>query len=882
MRRADWWYRLLLRCFPFDFQREYGAEMSGVFQEQHRDARGEGRIATLKLWTDTIRGFAGTAPREHLAMLGQDTAYAIRTMRRSPVFTVAAVLALGLGIGANSAIFSLLNAAFLNPLPVREPSRLVALQMTDRQTPGYAPISTYNFRDLRDQVRAFDGMAAYAFTPARLTGGDREPEQIFGMAVTGDYFRVLGVDAAVGRTFLPGEDATEGAQPVVVLSDAAWTRLFGRDAAIAGRTIRLSGHSFTVIGVTPPRFQGTFALFAPDFYVPLAMYDTLVPGTEWYESRRWRWLNVFARLRPGVDLEQARAATAVVAAALQRAYPDINKGRSVAVIPLAQALINPDQHNMFVRSGLLLAALVAMVLLIACANLANLLLARAAARTREVALRLALGAGRGRIVRQLLTESLLLSGAGGALGLLLATWTHRLLWAARPLQFQQPAVRLEIDAYVLAFTAGVSLVTGVLFGLAPAMHVSRADINTTLKESGRQPAADGRQRFRSALIVGEVALSLFALAISGLFLRSLWHAQQIAPGFNPDRLALGIVNVGSSGYSTERAHRFYERLLGELAARPDVAGAAITNRPPLTPGAAYTINVEGRLPPPGAMGFTTGFAQVMPGYFEVMGIPLVAGRDFSAADRRGTRAVAVINEAMARLHWPGANPIGERFDSLVGGSIEVIGIARDSKYNTLGEGPTPFFYLPILQQESLGFGAVNVIARSRTDPAAVVPTVRAVLREIDPDVPLANVATMNDLLGQALWAPRVITVLVSAFGLLATLLAAIGLYGVMAYTVTLRAHEIGLRMALGATRHDILSAVVGRGMALTGLGVVVGVGGALAAARGLNTLLYDVGPHDPLAFVGMPLLLGLVAFSACYVPARRAARVDPLITLRGE
>jgi predicted permease len=880
--RANWWYRLLLRVFPFDFQREYAAEMSDVFREQQHDARGEGLVAMLRLWADTLRGFATTAPREHLAMLRQDAAYAIRMMRQSPLFTIAAILALGLGIGANTAIFSLLNATVLNPLPVREPSRLVSLQMTDRQTPGYSPISTYNFRDLRDQVAVFDGMAAFAFAAGRLTGRDREPEQLFGISVTGNYFHVLGVEAAVGRTFLPAEDATRGAHPVVVLSDGAWTRLFGRDPALVGRIIRLSGHSFTVIGITPPRFQGTFALFAPDFYVPLAMYDTLVPGTEWYESRRWRWLNVFARLKPGIDIDEARAATDVVASGLQRAYPDVNKGRSVAVIPLAQALINPDQHDTFLRTGVLLSALVAMVLLIACANLANLLLARAAARTREVALRLALGAGRGRIVRQLLTESLLLAGAGGALGLLLAAWTHRLLWAARPVQFQQPAVRLEIDGYVLAFTAGVSLVTGVLFGLAPALHVSRADINTTLKESGRQPSAGGRQRFRAALIVGEVALSLFALVVSGLFLRSLWQAQQIAPGFKPDRLAIGNINLGTGGYTAERAHVFYERLIADLDARPDVEGVAITDRPPLTPGTAYTINVEGRLPPPGAMGFTTGLAEVMPGYFQVMGIPLTAGRDFSASDRRGTRAVAIINESMARLHWPGGNPIGQRFDSLVGEAFEVIGIVRDSKYNTLGEGPTPFFYIPTLQRASLGFGAVNLIVRSRSDAVAVLPTVRAVLRELDPDVPLANPATMNDVLAQALWAPRLITALVSAFGVLATLLAAIGLYGVMAYTVTLRAHEIGLRMALGATRGNILGGVVGRGMTLTVVGVAIGVIGALAAARGLGGLLYDVGPTDPVAFVGMPLLLALVAFAACYFPARRASRVDPLITLRGE
>jgi putative ABC transport system permease protein len=879
MPRRDW-YRTLLRLFPFDFQREYGAEMSDVFTEQQRDARREGRCAILRLWTDTLRGFVATAPREHAAMFRQDVAYAVRITRRAPAFTAAAVLALGLGIGANTAIFSLLNAVLLNPLPVREPSRLVSLQMTDRQTPGYTPISTYNFRDLRQQIGVFEGMAAYAFVAARLAGAG-DPEQILGYAVTGDYFRVLGVDAALGRTFLASEDVTRGAQAVAVLSDGMWTRLFGRDPAIAGRTVQLNGRAFTILGVMPPYFRGTNALFAPDFYVPLAMYDTLVPDTPWYESRRWRWLTVHARLRPGVSIEEARAATAVVASRLEQAYPEVNKGRSVTVIPLTQALIDPNQHSTYVLTGLLLAALVAMVLLIACANLANLLLARAAARTREVALRLALGAGRGRIVRQLLTESLLLSVAGGAVGLLLASWTQQSLWAARPQALERTAVTPGIDGHVLAFTAGISLVTGILFGLVPALHVSRADVNRTLKEAGRQPASGGRQRFRAALIVGEVALSLFALVVAGLFLRSLSQAQQIAPGFEPDRLAVMNINLAAGGYTVDRAHDLYRRLVETLESRADIESASMTTRPPLNGGNALTITAEGQLPPPGTMGVTTDLAEVLPGYLKTVGIPLVAGRDFTAADRRGTPAVAIVNETMARRYWP-EGALGKRFTSAVTGPIEVVGVARDSKYVTIGEGPTPFFYLPLLQQERLGFGVVNLAVRGRQDAVAPIAAVRAALHEMDPNVPIANPAAVNDLLAQALWAPRLIALLVSAFGMLATLLAAIGLYGVMAYTVSLRAHEIGLRMALGATRGDILRNVAGRGMALTGLGVVLGLAGALAASSGLGSLLYGVRPTDPVAFVGMPLVLSAVAFMACYLPALRASRLDPLITLRGE
>jgi putative ABC transport system permease protein len=879
--RPDWWYRQLLRCFPFDFQREFGSEMSDVFRQQQVDAKQEGRIAMTSLWADTIRGFMTTAPREHLTMLRQDAAYAIRMMRRTPIFTAAAILALGLGIGANTAIFGLLNAVFLNPLPVREPSRLVSLLTVDQQTPGYSPISTYNYRDIRDQVPAFEGVAAYAFAAltARLPqGGDAQ--QFAAQVVSGNYFDVVGVQAAIGRTLTVDDDRAKGASPVVVLSGPTWARLFGSDPNVIGSSIRLNGQPFTVIGVTPPHFGGTFALFAPDVFVPLSMYDAINPGTAWLESRRWRWLNVVARLRDGVDLRQAGAATDVVVSQLRTTYPETLRGRRVAVLPLVQAMINPDEHGTYVRAGIILAALVTVVLLIACANLANLLLARAVTRSREVALRLALGAGRGRIIRQLLTESVMLSLAGGAAGLLLAHWTHRALLSTLPPLVMRPAVTLDLDWAVMAFTFVLSLITGVLFGLAPALHVSRADINTTLKDSGRQPAA-GRQRFRSVLIVGEVALSLVALIVSGLFLRSLWLAQRIEPGFDSASLAVMNFQMAGGKYKGEQINALYERLVADLQSRPGIAAVTIADRVPLTPGAAQTILIEGQPPPPNALGFTTELAEVLPNYFETMGIRLVQGRTFAPSDRMNTQRVAIINETMARTYWPGVDPVGRRFKTLIADPMEIIGVVRDSKYLTLGEAPRPFFYLSALQTQSVGFGVMSLVVRGAADPAAAIPTVRAVVREIDPDMALTNVRTMDAVLADALWAQRTIAGLVLSFGGLAMLLATIGLYGVMAYNVAQRAHEMGLRVALGASKRDILAMVVGRGMALTAFGAAIGTVVALSATRVIATLLYQVSPSDPVTFLAVPLMLALVAFVACYLPARRAAAVDPLVTLRG-
>jgi predicted permease len=871
-------YRALLRLLPFDFRREYGEEMAGVFDEQHRDAQGVS--ASARLWTGTLGGMLRLAPREHLAMLRQDIAYAVRVLRRSPAFTVSAILALALGIGANTAVFSLANAVLLNPLPVADPSRLVSVQTLDRQNPGYSPLSTDNFRDLRDRSETLSGAAAFTFLPVRILGNG-EPHETFAQAVTGSYFDVLGVRAALGRTLGPHDDRAKGASPVVVLSHRIWADRFGSNPSVVGSTIRLNGHPFTIVGVAPPRFNGTFGLFGPDLFVPFMMYDTLVPGTEWFEGRRIRWLNVVARLAPGVSFEQARADTAVQGDRLAKEFPQFNTGRGLTIVTLAQATIDPDRHDTFVRAGWMLAAVVGVVLLVACVNLANLLLARAASRSREVAVRLALGASRGRIVRQLVTESLVVALTGGAIGLVLAWWAQQGLWSARPANLELAAFSPTLDGGVLLFTFAISLVAGLAFGLLPAVQVSRSAVNTTLKETGRSPSAASRPALRAALVISEVALSIVALTVAGLLLRSLLEAQRIDPGFDVDRTAMMFYNARGGGYDVPRARVLHQRLLERLHADRGVRTAALATRTPLNGGEAHTINVAGRTPPPGALGFLVEMAAVSPGYFKTLQIPILSGRDFDETDRPGSRRVAIINETMAKRFWPGGNAIGQRFQQRnASHALEVIGIARDSKYLTLGEDPTPFFYVALWHQEAPSVTPVALLVSTTGDPSGAASIARDAMREIDPEIPFTNVATLRSLIDQVLWAPRTIALLVAAFGGLALLLAAIGLYGVLAYTVSQRTQEIGLRMALGAAPRDIVGMIVGRGLIWTAAGAASGLGVAVVAASGLGSLLYGVRPSDPITFVSVALLLGVVAAIASYVPARRAARLDPSLTLR--
>jgi predicted permease len=820
-----------------------------------------------------------------MTTLLQDLRYGARMLVKKPALTVVAVISLALGIGANTTIFTLINAVFLNPLPVREASRLMTVFGTDEKNKGnflnFMPVSHPNFEDYRRANDVFSGLVAFMGVGMSLSTGG-EPEQVGGLMVSGDYFDVLGVKAAVGRTFGAEEDRTPGAHPVVVLGHGLWQRRFGGDRSIVGKQITLNNHSFTVIGVAPENFRGTFAIGNTDFWVPTAMRDQVLTGQlrEWFTTRRALLFNVVGRLKDGVTKEQAEASMRAIGSRLEREYPNDNEQRSVMLMPLTESAINPNFRPVFVRAGGLLMTVVALVLLIACANVANLLLARATARKKEMAVRAALGAGRMRIVRQLLTESVLLSLMGGLAGLAVAYWGRDLLWSFRPPFFDQNAIDLSLDPRVLGFTLLLSLLTGLLFGLAPALQVSRPDLVTELKDRSSQPQQGRRFSLRNLLVVAQVALSLVALVGAGLFVKSLRNAQQIDPGFETEKLAVMTFNLGAQGYTAERGQEFYRQVRERVAGVAGVAAAAVATNPPFGGGLLRSVFVEGREVAPGGRGILTDVNTIGLGYFETLGIPLLKGRDFAPTDRENTPRVAVINEAMARRFWPGEEAIGKRFrfhgDQA---PIEIVGVVRNSTVINLGEDPRPVAYTPLLQNYA---PQVTLHVRTAGSPDSVLGTVRREVQALERNLPLQNVNTVGEIIAQALWAPRMGAGLLGLFGLLALLLAGVGLYGVISYSVGQRTQEIGVRMALGARAVDILRMVVGQGVVLVVVGVGVGIAAALALTRPVSTLLYSVNAADPLIYAGVAAVLVVTALVACYVPARRAMKVDPLVALRYE
>ncbi|HEX8140380.1 MAG TPA: ABC transporter permease [Pyrinomonadaceae bacterium] len=822
-----------------------------------------------------------------MGTLMQDIRFGARMLFKSRAFTIVAVLSLALGIGANTTIFTLVNAVLLQSLPVSEPAQLMSVFGTDENNRGnqldFAPISYPNYIDYRDQNDVFTGLLIFGGAQMSLSGTG-EPEQVNGLMVSGNYFDLLGVKAALGRTFLPEEDSTPGTHPVVVLSHAFWQRRFGGDPSIVGKTIMLNNQGFTVIGVAPPSFRGTFAIGAFDFWVPMAMHDQVLTGTfrEWFNERRALLFNVIGRLKPGVSREQAQVAMQTIARRLEQEYPKANEKRSVMLVPLAQSTINPNQRDLFVRAGGLLSTVVGLVLLIACANVANLMLARATARRKEIAIRAALGAGRMRIIRQLLTESVLLSVLGGVLGLFLAYWACELLWSFRPPFFNQNDLSLRLDGRVLGFTMLLSLLTGIIFGLAPALQSTRTDLVTELKEKSGPPK-QARKRFnlRNLLVIAQMALSLVALIGAGLFIRSLRNAQKLNPGFETEKLMVMSYDLGAQGYNATRGREFDRQVQARVEAIPGVRSAAVASNAPFNGGFLRSVFVEGQETPASGRGILTLVNTVGMKYFETLGIPVLRGRDFSTSDQENSVHVVVINEAMAKRFWPGQDALGKRF-KFFGDEFqtEVVGVVRNSDSTQLGEDPPrPVAYLPLSQSFA---PAVTLYVRTEADPTTVLATVRREVQAIDPNLPLVAVSTISEVLNQVLWAPRMGAVLLAVFGLLALILAAVGIYGVLGYTVTQRTHEIGLRMALGAQRSDVLKMVVRQGMILTLIGVAVGVGVAFVLTRFMESMLYGVAATDPVTFIGVPLVLALVALLACLIPARRATRVDPMIALRHE
>jgi len=817
----------------------------------------------------------------------QDLKFGFRTLGHSPGFTAVAILSLALGIGANTAIFTLTDAVFLHPLPVEEPSRVLEVYTVDHATKATTislartPVSYKNFLDFRDQNDVFSGLAGFVPSAVTLTGrGQAKQENV--VLASANYFDVLGVKPFLGRTFTPDEDQKPGADNVAVLSYSAWTDQFGSDRGILGQTISLNTTPYTVVGVAPPNFKGTFTVGDPDqVWLPISMHGQVVPSQfeGLFNERRFRVVNVFGRLKPGVTEKQALVELRTIATRLEQQYPKDNNGRTAEVSSLNENALGFIPRDRLLLGSIALMAVVGLVLLIACVNLANLLMARSSKRAREMGIRTALGAGRERLIRQLLTESLLLSIAGGACGLAIGSAGAQLLWSFRPTFLQANNLDLKMDLRVFGFTAAVTLLTGILFGVAPALRASVPDLSGVLKSGGRGGTeAFGRSPMRSVLVVFEVALALVALIGAGLFIRSMQKVQQVDPGFESKNLFTVGFDVTSHHYALDGAIQFFRAVMDRAAATPGVQSAALATNPPLQGGLLATTLREGEFVSPEHGGTLLLVNAITPEFFDTVGIPLVSGRNFTQFDRAGSTKVAVVSQMMAQMLWPGENPIGKRFSFATDPSLrEVVGVVKNSAQISIGERPQGVAYLPLEQQFN---AAVVLFVRTRSAPAATMSAVLARVQPLDNDLLLANPTAIQDAIAQGLWAPRMGAALFGLFGLLGMVLASIGIYGVMAYMVAQRTNEIGIRMALGARPADVLRLVVGQGMRLAVAGIAAGVLCALALTRLMETLLFDVSTTDPVTFLGVSGVLAAVAFLAGWLPALRASRIDPVLALR--
>jgi putative ABC transport system permease protein len=819
----------------------------------------------------------GTNRRSNMiADLWQDMRYGARMLIKQPGFTTIAALTLALGIGANAAIFSVVNSVLLRPLAVAQPERLVRI---GRRT------SFPNYRDLADGSEAFSAVAAHSVGQFNLGQGDAM-SRVMGELVTGNYFPTLGVHAALGRTFGTETDGAPGANPVAVVSHRLWRRRFGADAGLVGQTIVVNGRQCTVIGVMPEGFHGTWPLgWAPEIWVPATMQPSLRPGADRFGDRGNAWLEVFGRMKPGVSPAQAQAAVSLVTKRLADTYPKENRGIELTeVYPLGEVRGANFLRVIPVFLGLV-TVIAGLVLLIACANVANLLLARAVRRRQEVAIRLALGASRLRLIRQLLTESVMLGLAGGAAGCLLAVWLTNLLRSFHPPTPVPIEINATLDVRVLGFTLAVSVLSGALFGLAPAWYASKLDLIPMLKDDGRTGGGrTARFSLRNLLVVSQVAVSLLLLICAGLFIRSLGQAQSLDPGFETERALTVPLDLESVGYDEARGRLFYPQLLDHVERVPGVQSASLAQHIPLMLSRnSYVVAVEGYEATPGDYPLIDSNT-VGPRYFETMDIPIIAGREFNRQDGQGAPFVVIINEMMARRFWAGTqSALGRRLrfpgrDNTFTPYYEVVGVVKDSKYGSPGEQPKSYFYLSSLQHH---VQSQVLHVRTMGEPNLLRSALRDRILALDKGL-LVEVATMRENLVMAFFPARVAAWLLGLFGLLGLSLAVVGIYGVISYSVSQRTGEIGLRMALGAESRDILRLVIGKGMALTLIGVGLGGAVALALTRFLSSLLVGVSATDPLTFLVVSLLLTFVALLAALVPARRATKVDPLVALRHE
>jgi predicted permease len=820
--------------------------------------------------------------------LFQDVRYAVRGLRKNPGFALVCILTLGLGIGANTAIFTVINAVLIRPVTgVANPGELVTFERLQKNNPDFA-FGYPDYLDYSNQNQSFAGIAARCRTALGLTHGTTE--RIVGELVSGNYFSMLGVNPALGRLIAAEDVQADDEAPVAVLSYGMWQRVYGSDPDIAGKNVLLNGHSFTVVGVAPAQFAGITVGSPTDVWLPLTMQPEAIPRMSRgaLHNRNSGWVQIFGRLKPRVPLAEARSEMQFIAGRLAAAYPESNEHRGVDLIPSFG--MDPDDRAALQRFFGLLIASVGLLLVIACSNVANLLLSRADSRRREIATRLALGASRGQLVRQLLTEGVLLSSLAGGLGLLLAPWTGSLILAFRQPLYALRNVDTTPDARVLGFTLLVALLTGILFSLLPALQASTPDLVATLKDN--TPGVGRRSRLRSVLVSSQVALSLVLLVVAGVTVQRMQKIVNQDPGFDTSNLLMMSISPSNQGYSEPQAQRFYEELLARVDQIPGVQSASLAATvPPEDWSSRVSIFYEGQAPPAEyyrghefEVGIRVDMNDVAPNYFRTMGIPILEGRDFTERDRPGAPLVAIVSQRLAQRLWPDQDALGKRIEwpSWEGAPrppFEIIGISADAKYRSLTADPPLLLYLPEFQNYN---GTPKFIIHTSANPTSLLPAVRNAVAALDAKLPSSAVKTMSDQVDDSLWQPRMAAGILGSFSILALALAGVGLYAVVSQWMGQRTREIGIRMALGAEPLDVMRQILGYGAGFALWGILAGVLIGLAVTRFVSALLFGTSSTEAMTIAVIAMLLLLVALAACYIPARRAMRVDPMVALRHE
>lgn len=816
----------------------------------------------------------------------RDIRYGLRSMGKAPAFTFFAVLTLALGIGASTTVFTVVNTLLLHPLPARDPSRLVCLYATDlkahQQSGSLLPISYPNLRDYQTKSSAFTDLGGYSPPMVMTLTENAGSERFFGQLVTQGYFEALGIMPAKGRFFLPQEISAPGSAPVAVLSYNAWKIRFDSEPNVIGKTLDINGTSFTVIGVAPRGFLGVSAVFGPDVWLPATMAQQVlpVPMQDVLRERAKPFFQSVARLKAGISRSQAEAGLQPLATALRQQYPDANAGHTIAVLSITTALYSTTggERGLAFASTVLL-VIAGLVLLIACSNVANLLMARAVSRRQEIAVRLAIGASRGRLLRQLLTESVLLGVFGGIAGLAVGYEGCRFLWSFRPPDVARNLVDPKLDGTVLLFALLLSLATGLIFGVVPSLRASKTGLVESLKEETHVAGLAGRSaRFQKALLTGQVALSLVSLVAASLFLRAVQRAYAIDPGFDDGHLAVFMMNPEQAGYDAARLMNFHRDVADRVASLPGVAAVSWASNMPFWSSASRGIMIQGQEQERKSETISTVTNTVDVDYFKTMSIPILMGRAFTDADRDGALPAVIVNEDLARRYWPNGNAIGQHL-RLSGDAItrQIVGVVKTSNYTTLGEAPQPCLYLPMRQNP--GSDAILYV-RTVGDPSLILEPVQREILEIDAKIQVSDIRTGAKIMDQVLWNARLVLGMLGIFGLLALALASVGLYGILAYTVSGRQREIGVRMALGASRTAVLRLVLRQGMMLVCIGAGIGLVLALVIGRAFSRMLFGLSPADPLSLAGAAAALILVAMLACYLPALAASRMDPMRALR--